>query len=203
MVGADVAEDAFAAALEGGDVASVILSPVSSDDERLDEAAFLARAKALVPVAQAMGTAAIVAFEPRVAARAGADGVHLDGIHGEADIERLHHEMSVGIGNLNDRHGALAAGERPIDYVFFGRLQRDMRPDPHPRNLKLAQWWSEIVTLPCIVSAGSQMDSLVPAARTGADFVALQKAIFAAHDPAEAVARANALLDEHAPVFDG
>ena len=202
MVGADETEDALAAALAGGDVASVILSPVGADGARLDEGAFADRAEALVPLAQSMGAVAILAFETRVAGRAGADGVHLEGPAARADAARLSASMSVGVGNLTDRHGALAAGELPIDYVFFGRLHRDIRPEPHARNLKLAEWWAEIVTLPCVVSGGNAVESVVDVARTGADFVALQSAIFRSDDPARAVKRANELLDEHAPRFE-
>ena len=159
-----------------------------------------------MPCAQSFGAAAIVAHETRVAGRVGADGVHLDGLAARVDAERLSRDMSVGIGNVNDRDVALAIGEWPVDYVLFGPLHRDVRPEPHRRNIKLATWWAEVVTLPCILMGGSEVGSVVDAAATGTDFVALQSAIFGTDDavdlePGKAVARANALLDEHAPRF--
>ena len=199
MAGADLDAPNLEAALSGGDVASVIVSPMA-EEGRLEETAFLDRANALVPLVQRAGAAAIIAFETRVAARASADGVHLEGIAALPD--GLPRGASVGIGKLDDRDAALRAGEMQIDYVLFGRLHRDIRPEPHARNLKLAQWWSQVVALPCIVPGGSAVDSVVEVAEAGADFVALQSAIFAASDPAEAVARANALLDQRAPRFE-
>ena len=74
--------------------------------------------------------------------------------------------------------------------------------DAHPRNLSLAEWWSELVEIPSVAQAGNTLESVIAAAETGADFVALGSAIFEAENPAEAVAEANRLLDEHAPRFE-
>ena len=203
VAGADVDEDSLAAALSGGDVAGVIVSPIAADGARLDEAAFADRAQSLVSGAQSAGVAALVAYETRVAGRVGADGVHLESLEARADAERLSRDMSVGVGNVNDRDVGLAVGEWPIDYIFFGPLHRDVRPEPHRRNLKLAAWWSEVVALPCVVMGGNVVESVVDVAATGADFVALQTAVFGADigGAGEAVAQANRLLDEHAPPF--
>ena len=180
-------------------MASVIVSPVAAD-ERLEETVFAEAARPLVAAAKDAQVATIVAFEPRVAARLAADGLHLDGI--QRRPEGLPAEASFGLGNMSDRDGALRAGEMEPDYVLFGRLHRDIRAEPHPRNLKLARWWSEVVSLPAIVPGGNEVASVAEVAEAGADFVALQRAIFDATDPAEAVARANALLDERAPRFE-
>ena len=58
-------------------------------------------------------------------------------------------------------------------------------------------------SLPCIVLAGSAIESVAPVAATGAEFVALSSAVFAdGTDAAAAIARANALLDETAPPLE-
>lgn len=188
-----------AAALAAGDVASLIV-PGSGDDE----AALQRRAERLVPMAQERGVAALVAGEPRLAARVGADGVHLETGKAElaAAIAKHGPDMIVGCGGARDRDRALELGETRPDYIFFGRFGYDTRPEPHRRNLALGAWWSEIVTVPCIVLGGCDVASVSAVAATGADFVALGVAVFAeATDPGEAVARANALLDD-APRFE-
>jgi thiamine-phosphate pyrophosphorylase len=59
-----------------------------------------------------------------------------------------------------------------------------------------------MIEIPCITMAGSDVSSVVAVAATGAEFVALSSAIFGeGTDATAAVARANALLDEHAPAF--
>ncbi len=97
---------------------------------------------------------------------------------------------------------ALQAGEAQPDYVMFGKLDGDIRKAPHPANIALGEWWSSMIEIPCIVMGGSDVQSVVAVADTGAEFVALRMAIFA--DPAMAalkVSQANALLDANAPRF--
>ncbi|UWF66171.1 MULTISPECIES: thiamine phosphate synthase [unclassified Brucella] len=187
------------AALSGGDVASVIL-----DTGDLDEATFQAVAEKTVPVIQEKGVAALILNDTRIAGRVGADGIHIEGKPADLAeaIEKHTPKMIVGTGNLRDRHGAMEVGELQPDYLFFGKIGADNKPDAHPRNLSLAGWWAEMVEIPCIAQAGSALESIVRAAETGADFVALGRAVFDAQDPAEAVAQANRILDEKAPRFE-
>ena len=101
------------------------------------------------------------------------------------------------------RDDALELGETRPDYIFFGRFGYDTKPEPHSRNLSLGQWWAEMIQIPCIVMAGSDLASVVAVAATGAEFVALSSAVYGdGVDPAAAVARANALLDDAAPRFE-
>lgn len=192
----DIAPVRIAAALAGGDVASLILP-----QNGLDEASFQAFAEAVVPSAQAAGVAVIVAGDSRVAGRVHADGIHLEGPKAElADaIERLQGRMMVGVGGAKTRDDALELGEERPDYIFFGRFGYDTTPEPHRRNLALGAWWAEMIEIPCIVLAGSDLGSVKAVAATGAEFVALSSAVFAESvDPAAAVAQANALLDQTA-----
>lgn len=186
-------------ALSGGDVASIIL-----DTTGLDDAPFQAVAEKVVPLIQAQGVAAIILNDTRTAGRVGADGIHVEGTIADVKdaIERHAPKMIVGTGNLRDRHGAMEIGELQPEYIFFGKIGADNKPDGHPRNLGLAEWWAAMVEIPCIVQAGNALESLIPAVQTGADFVALGRAVFEAEDPAKAVAEANRLLDEYAPEFE-
>jgi thiamine-phosphate pyrophosphorylase len=189
-------------ALSGGDVASVIV--IARDaDERLAQA----RVAAVAKVAHPYDVAVIVAGEARVAMRAGADGLHLEA-PGAAElaqaVEAAGGKIAVGADGARSRHDALELGEARPDYLFFGRFGYDTAPDPHPRNLALGEWWSQMVAIPCIVQAGADWRGVATIAATGAEFVALSTAVFAGEaDPAEIVANANALLDAEAPRLEG
>ncbi|MCW5708589.1 thiamine phosphate synthase [Shinella sp.] len=186
-------------ALKGGDVASVILPQYGLDDGQ-----FQKHAETLVPIVQQAGAAALVAGDTRVAGRAKADGIHVTGGLEELGetIEKFTPKLIVGGGNATDRHRALEIGEVQPDYIFFGKIGGDIKPEAHPKNLALAEWWASMVEIPCIVLGGTDPHSALAAAETGAEFVALDRAVFA--DPAQAphvVAAVNALLDEKAPRF--
>ncbi|MCE7028336.1 thiamine phosphate synthase [Jiella avicenniae] len=188
------AETKTRAALAGGDVASVLIDPAGRD-----AAAFQAFAERLVPLIQAAGAAAIVVDDTRAAGRAKADGLHLS----DGDLEALGEAVSrhqprliVGASGFETRHEALEAGERMPDYLMFGRFGGDAEAAPHPKSLALAEWWAEIVEIPCILLGGSDLATLDAAAETGAEFVALSRAVFGAEaDPEAAVRTANATFD--------
>jgi thiamine-phosphate pyrophosphorylase len=200
LAGAGIDAGRMQAALDGGDVASVILF-----QESADEASFQALAEKIVPIAQQAGAAAIIAGDTRIAGRVQADGIHVEA--GKADladvIGRFQQKIMVGAGGAKTRDEALELGEERPDYLFFGRYGYDAKPEPHPRNLSLGEWWAEMIEIPCIVMAGSDLGSVATVAETGAEFVALSAAVFGdGADAREAVARANALLDERAPRFE-
>lgn len=186
-------------ALRGGDVASVILPQYG-----LDESAFQKRAALLVPVVQAAGAAALIAGDSRVAGRVRADGLHIAGNAADLAeaVEKFAPKLIVGGGNATDRHAALEMGDANPDYLFFGKLDGDIRPEPHPKNLALGEWWAEMVAIPCIVMGGSDPASALAVAETGAEFAALSKAVFShPAGAAAAVSEINAALDEKAPRF--
>jgi thiamine-phosphate pyrophosphorylase len=187
-------------ALKGGDVASVILPQYGLDDGQ-----FQKHAETLVAIVQNAGAAALVAGDTRVAGRVKADGIHVTGGAQELGevIEKFTPQFIVGGGNATDRHKALEIGEVQPDYIFFGKIGGDIKPEAHPKNVALAEWWASMIEIPCIVLAGSDPQSALAVAESGAEFVALDKAVFA--DPAQAphvVAAVNALLDEKAPRFE-
>lgn len=188
-------------ALRGGDVASVIIPQYD-----LDDGTFQKRAETLVPIVQEAGAAALLAGDSRAASRAKADGLHVIGgaeALSEA-VENFTPRLIVGGGNADDRHKALEQGESNPDYIFFGKLEGDIKPEAHPKNMALGEWWASMIEIPAIVMGGSDVASVIPVAETGVEFVALRLGIFAhAGGAAQAVAEANALLDEKAPRFGG
>jgi thiamine-phosphate pyrophosphorylase len=187
-------------ALSGGDVASVIVPQYELDDQ-----AFQKRAEVLVQIIQDAGAAAIISGDSRVAGRAKADGVHMDGSLeelGEA-IEKFTPKLIVGAGGAAERHSALEIGELRPDYIFFGRFDGDIKSEAHPKNVALAEWWASMIEIPCIAMGGTSVESVIAVAESGAEFVALRSAIFEAEGgPSAAVARVNELLDEKAPRFE-
>lgn len=190
----------LADALAGGDVASVILPQRS-----LDETAFQKLCAAAVPAIQEAGAAALVAGDSRIAGRVKADGLFVSG--GARELreakEKFSPKMIVGGGSAHDRHTALAIGETEPDFVFFGNLDGDIKPEPHRKNVALAEWWAPMVGIPGILMGGSEAGHALAMAETGIEFVAFGKAVFAAdRSPGEIVARINAILDEKAPRFD-
>ena len=205
LVAPDIADAAEAArimadALKGGDVASVIIPQYAFNDSEFQKIA-----EALVPVIQQAGAAALVAGDSRVAGRARADGLHIaGGLEPFAEaMEKFSPKLIVGGGNAQERHRALEIGELQPDYIFFGKLDGDIKPDAHPKNLALAEWWASMIAIPCIVMGGTNPESALAIAESGAEFAALRLAVFA--DPARAAAiiqEANALLDEKAPRFE-
>ncbi|KGF67659.1 thiamine-phosphate pyrophosphorylase [Hoeflea sp. BAL378] len=186
-------------ALRGGDVASVIVP-----QHGLDEKSFQKRCEALVPVIQAAGAAALIAGDSRVAGRVRPDGLHLEvGPTAMAEAVARHAPgLIVGGGNARERHAALSIGEAQPDYVMFGSIAGDIKPEPHSKNLALAEWWADMIEIPCVIMGGTSTAFVEDMAQTRAEFIAFGKAVFA--DPTEApriVAEINATLDEKAPRF--
>lgn len=198
---ADAAELAAvtADALRGGDVASVIVP-----QHALDEKSFQKRCEALVPVIQAAGAAALIAGDSRVAGRVRPDGLHIEvGPTAMAEAVARHAPgLIVGGGNARERHAALSIGEAQPDYIMFGSIAGDIKPEPHSKNLALAEWWADMIEIPCVVMGGTGTAFVEDMAQTGAEFIAFGQAVFS--NPAEApriVAEINAILDEKAPRF--
>ncbi|MDE1157782.1 MAG: thiamine phosphate synthase [Neorhizobium sp.] len=196
---AEAQAKALSEALAAGDVASVIVPQYGSDD-----GVFQKRAELVVPIIQEAGAAALIAGDSRVAGRAKADGLHMAGPIAELGetIEKFAPKLIVGAGNASDRHTALEVGELRPDYIFFGKIDGDIKPEAHPKNVALAEWWASMVEIPCIAMGGTDIGSALVVAESGAEFVALRSAVFShAEGAAAAVREVNAMLDEKAPRF--
>ena len=202
----NVSAEQLGDALSSADVASMIFSPGT-----LEESAFQDVVEPLVKVAQANGVAAVVAEQTRIAGRVGADGLQLgqDPAGLAEAIDKFSPGLMIGAANVKTRHNALTIGELRPDYLMFGKPGGDIRPEPHPKNLDLGQWWSQMVEIPCIVMGGTELESVLAVAQSGAEFVALGNAIFAPDSDgtttvpaADRVKQVNQLLHEHAPRFE-
>ncbi|MEO1398578.1 MAG: thiamine phosphate synthase [Pseudomonadota bacterium] len=200
------ADALFRDLLEAGDFASVVFYAGDLEQTRMQEL--------LEPVAKVLqqsGVAVLVDGDTRTAGRIGADGLQINAeAHLLESIKQQHgSQMMVGVTNVKGRHNALLLGEGEPDYIMFGKPGADTRPDPHAKNLELGEWWSAIVEIPCIVLGGSVVESVVPVAKAGVEFVGLETAIFGTEEEAlsrtlivDRLRQANQLLDNHAPEFD-
>ncbi|WP_353187168.1 thiamine phosphate synthase [Bosea sp. (in: a-proteobacteria)] len=156
-------------AMAGGDVAAILLRLAPGDDRSRIE-----RVKRLAGPVQANNVALVVEDTPLVAARGGADGVHLTG--GPAAIAEarssLKSERIIGAGGLRARHDAMDVGEAGVDYVLFGEPRPDGSVPPLPAVIERAGWWAEIFETPCVAYAPDAA-AIEPLVETGAEFVAL------------------------------
>lgn len=180
------------AALSGGDVASVLIDPTPWPPIRRADLT-----KAVASVCNTHDVAAIVLNDTQLAGRAGADGVHIDKGMEDLDLalDSFQGRKIVGAGRITSRHEALIVGERDVDYVFFGRVDRPEIADGDPAALALAEWWAPIVEIPCVAMAGQTADSVEAACDTGAEFIGLRAHIWNNHDgPADAIRRVNDCL---------
>jgi len=156
-------------AMAGGDIAAIVLRLTPGDERSRIE-----RVKRLAAPVQANNVALVVEDTALVAARGGADGVHLDG-GPEAIAEArssLKTERIIGAGSLRARHDAMDVGEAGVDYVMFGEPRPDGSVPPLPAVIERAGWWAEIFETPCVAYA-PDAESVAALAETGAEFVAL------------------------------
>ena len=149
----------------------------------------------LLRAATAADCALLIENDVALAARLGADGVHVNGAGADlvAAIERLKPDRIVGAGSLPTRDEAMTAGELGADYVMFGEA-RPGAPTMAARSLvERVGWWAEIFETPCIAYADT-IAAVGALADAGADFVALGQAVWRRPSPAEAAREAHAQL---------
>jgi thiamine-phosphate pyrophosphorylase len=139
--------------------------------------------------------ALLIENDARLAVRLMVDGVHVESVGAELDraLESLRPKRIVGAGALRTRDEAMTAGEAGADYVMFGE-PHGARPTLELEPLiERVGWWAEIFETPCVAYAAS-IDAARALARAGADFVALDEAIWSAASPAGAAREAHGLI---------
>jgi len=106
--------------------------------------------KALLPAAQKAGAAVLVEGEPGLVRLLGADGLHVTGGIGavKAAIEALKPDFIVGAGDVRSRDDAMRKAEAGVDYILFGPETGPLAP----AHRDLAQWWSETMEVPGVLS---------------------------------------------------
>ena len=164
----------LAQALDAADVAAVLLRLPQAD-----ERARVNHAKALAPTVQGKGAALLLDGYPDLAARAGADGAHLNGIEAfMTALAMLKPARIAGCGRLASRHDAMVVAEAGADYVMFGEPDATGHRPTFDAVSERVAWWAELFEVPCVGFAAS-LDELEPLVAAGADFIALGDCIFA------------------------
>ncbi|KZL20828.1 Thiamine-phosphate synthase [Pseudovibrio axinellae] len=182
-------------ALEGGDVASLLISMPDANEVELQTAA-----KRLVPVAQAHDVAVMIENNTQIVGRSGADGLHVTGTDKELEetLDGFQDDKIIGHAGVKTRHEAMVVASMGVDYMFFGLLSLKQEEEPHRKSLDYGIWWSEVFETPCVVLAGTALSSVDTAAATGAEFVAVREAVWNHPEgPKAAVEQANAILSTH------
>jgi len=174
-----------------GGIAAVMLRFAAADERTL-----VKNVKALAPIAQEGGAAALIAASgdadlAAVALRGGADGVHT--IAGPADARDLRERLKdriIGAGNIRSRHDAMEFGEAEVDYIMFGEPRADGSLPAIEAVIERAAWWAEIFEIPCVAYAPS-LEVVSDLVRTRAEFIAIGDAVWSHPDgPAAAVTTA-------------
>jgi thiamine-phosphate pyrophosphorylase len=188
----------LAQACEGGAVAAVLVRLGAGDERSL-----INLVKALGPSVQDHGTALILTAEGKadlatIAARGGADGIHVTDID-PREIrelrERLKSERAIGVGHIRTKDDAMTFGEAGVDYLLFGEPRADGSLPSLESVTERAAWWAEIFETPCVAFA-STLEAVEPLAATGAEFIALGDAVWShAQGPAAAVKAASEILE--------
>ena len=183
------------AAMSAGDVASVLVPAIDASDRAAKDSV-----KAVAAIVQARG-AALLVEDARLAARLGADGVHLRKTDRDLSdaIDSLQPERIVGVGGPLSRDDAMRAGEMGADYLMFGELADGTASPDRAATLDQVGWWAEIFNVPCIGFA-AQLDDVEDLATVGAEFIGLADALWrdprgaaaAVQDAQAAIARAHA-----------
>lgn len=164
----------LADALSAGDIAAVLLRLPEADERTL-----LAYVKMLAPRIQEAGAALLLDGRPDLAARAGADGAHLNGIEAFLEaVPALKPDRIAGCGGIHSRHDAMLAAETGADYLMFGEPDAGGRRPTFDAILERVTWWAEVFEIPSVGFAGS-LDEVGPLSAAGADFVAVGDWIFA------------------------
>jgi thiamine-phosphate pyrophosphorylase len=192
---ADSILDDLGAALAAGEIACVLLDPGTADEHAAKKII-----RAVGALVQGQGTALLVAGSASLAARAGADGVHLAAPGPELGdaLESLKPERIVGVSGLRTRHDAMTVAETGIDYVMFGEPYRDGTMPSLDLVLERTEWWAELFEIPCVAYA-PDLEAIGRLAAAGADFVALGPRLWLGRGKAGAVlADAVRVLEERA-----
>ncbi len=183
-----------AAALDTGQVPCVLLLPESLGDP--DDGALRAAIDILRPVAQDRGAAFLVDGRPDLAAETGCDGAHTcpDGPSYREARAMVGPNAIVGYSARFSRHAAMTAAEQGADYIVFGR--RNPTPDEFNQTLDLIGWWAGVIEVPCVALGEITPATCRELVTAGADFLAVDAAIWGHPDgPAAGIEAMRSAID--------
>jgi thiamine-phosphate pyrophosphorylase len=179
--------------LEAAEISCLLLNLAPTDDGSAKKAV-----RMIASATEAADIALLLAGWSAIAARAGADGVHVTGSRaGVAEaLDSMKPERIVGVGGIRSRDDAMSLAESGVDYVMFGEPSGDGRTPPLDAVVERTQWWAELFEVPCVAFA-PDLGAVPLLADAGADFVALGEAVWS-HDKGapEAITLASRILKQ-------
>ncbi len=179
----------IAEACETADIASVILRT-----GEIEEREVLSSAEAFWTVTGKTGAVLLLEDRADLVEKTKADGAHLANFPEQpALFKSLKPRYIAGAGGLASRHDAMIAGEAGADYVMFGEPAKGKRPSFEAIVERVA-WWAEIFEVPCVAYAAS-IEEIPALVHAGADFIALDEAVWQSEAPIGALAQAAAHLE--------
>ena len=196
--------DAFAAAFEAvisaAPVACLQIRLKDAPDARIEEIV-----EKLAPIAHVQQTLILINDNADIAAKCGADGVHL----GQQDMkinlakQLISDDAIVGITCHNSKDLAFEACIAGADYVAFGSFfKSETKPDASPADLELLTWWNETMEIPCVAIGGITTDNAREVIKAGANYIAVSSGVWNHKDgPEEAVKQLSALCSQYTPAL--
>ena len=193
--------DQLRAALGAGEVACVQLRLKDASDDVI-----LGTAEMLMPIAHEHDVAFLINDRPDLAAKAGADGVHIG--QSDASYEEARSTVGgnaiVGVTCHDSRHLAMIAGEKDADYVAFGAMFPTTTKDvSHHATPELIQWWRKLTTVQCVAIGGITPENCPTVVAAGADFLAVSSGIWNHPDGPEVAVKAFEQIFENVRPGDG
>ncbi|MDO4315372.1 MAG: thiamine phosphate synthase [Oscillospiraceae bacterium] len=182
------------AAIDGG------ATMVQLREKHLDNAAFLAEAERFVALCRRKGAVSIINDNVEIAAKTGADGVHV----GQEDLEAgrvrelLGPDKIVGVSahTVEEAQAAQAAG---ADYLGTGAaFVTGTKTDAKPISRETIRAITAAVDIPVVAIGGISRDNLPELKGCGLDGVAVVSALFARSDVKAAAQELLALSEEMA-----
>jgi thiamine-phosphate pyrophosphorylase len=164
---------AFSAAIAAADIACLLLRCAPG----LDDGAIRSAVERLRPLAQGRDIAFLIEDRVDLVWTVGADGVHVNmAVAYDEARRRLGPDMIVGVA-CDARDDAITVAEHGADYVAFGEFDD---PSPAAATIELTEWWSEIMTVPCVGAGCASAADATRLQATGADFIAIGTAVWGA-----------------------
>ncbi|RMG37103.1 MAG: thiamine phosphate synthase [Gammaproteobacteria bacterium] len=168
-------------------------------DKGHDAARREAEARALLAVCRRHGVPLLINDDVELAARIGAQGVHIgrDDAHLTAARARLGPRAIIGVSCYNRLELAREAVAGGADYVAFGRFfPSESKPDAVPASPRLLAAARAELDCPLVAIGGITAENGRPLIEAGADMLAVIRGVFAAPDVTLAARRIAQLFNE-------
>ncbi|MEX0299627.1 MAG: thiamine phosphate synthase [Kordiimonas sp.] len=149
--------------------------------KNVDDAEFEQVAVQLLPVCHKHEVPLLINDRADIAAKVGADGVHLG--QGDGDIAAartlLGGDKDIGVTCHSSKHLAYEAGEAGANYVAFGAFfPSRTKPDAPIADKAVLTDWDMFTDMPCVAIGGITPENCRELADAGAHFVAVCGAVW-------------------------